>query len=344
MKAILASIAVLVLPVAAIAQPDLASLRLNEVYASHAGTDNLEMIELIGTPGASLDRYVVCIIEGQGAGAGTLDRAWDLTGNVMPNDGFFLLGNTAEPAKDFDIGLDNIIENGTETFYVVEAPDAFAVASILGLIGTNVDGNADLITDLTQFAIIRDVVAMWDGDTNDFMYDNAYIVGPDNVFFPAGIYRNGDYPNAWCDRGYLDFDPVINVGQPRTPGAPNGGCYFEVGPGCASLGGLTPNLAFSGTSLPGSNISLQFSNVTPPNAALLFVGFTEVALNLNLNCLLYVGPPTTTLVFALPAAAFSIPATIPASTPPVTVFVQLITQDVPGGPGLTSNGMGMQVQ
>lgn len=344
MRAILASIAILALPVAAIAQPDVASLRLNEVYASHAGTDNLEMIELVGTAGASLDRYVVCVIEGQGANAGTLDQAWDLTGNVMPADGFFVLGDTAEPNKDFDLGSDNNIENGTETIYVVEAPDAASVTAILGLKGTNIDGDFDLITDLTQFSVIRDVVAMFDGDTNDFTYDNAPVIGPDDVFFPAGIFRNGDYPNPWCDRGFLDFDPAANTSQPRTPGSANGGCYFEVGPGCADINGRTPNLAFTGPSLPGSNITLEFSDVTPPNPAILFVGFSETAVNLNPSCTLFVGPPTSSLVFALPAPAFSLPATIPAGTPPITVYVQLVAQDGPGGPGIVSNGMGMSIQ
>jgi hypothetical protein len=55
-------------------------VHLNEIYASHSGTDTLEFIELVGPPGSSLTGYLVLIVEGEGAAAGTLDRAWDLTG------------------------------------------------------------------------------------------------------------------------------------------------------------------------------------------------------------------------------------------------------------------------
>ena len=89
---------------------------LNEIYASHAGTDDQEMIELIGTPGMSLDGYAVAIVEGQDPSDGILDGLWDLSGYAMPGDGYFVLGNTAVTTLDLDIGADNIIENGTETF------------------------------------------------------------------------------------------------------------------------------------------------------------------------------------------------------------------------------------
>lgn len=347
MRAVLATtLAVSLLPSLAYSQADPAMLRLNEVYASHAGTDDMEMIELIGIPNTPLTNYMVAIVEGDGGGAGTLDRAWDLSSFVMPADGYFVLANTAETMKDLDIGLDNIIENGTETVYVLQAGDANAVASILGLVGTNVDGDADLVTDLVNFALIRDHIGIVDSGfgTGDMVYDNAPVAGPDGSFLPAGIFRNGDYPNPWCDIGYLDFDDVANSFQPRTPHGKNGGCYYPVGPGCADSNGRVPTLNFSGESLPGANISLDFSDVTPPNPALLFVGFSPLSVNLNANCLFYVGAPSVSIAFGIPAPAFSIPASLPAGSTGLKVYVQLVAQDGPGGPGITSNGMLMSIQ
>ena len=36
----------------------------NEAYASMSSTDNYEYIELVGTPGASLDNYFVVVMDG----------------------------------------------------------------------------------------------------------------------------------------------------------------------------------------------------------------------------------------------------------------------------------------
>ena len=62
----------------------------------------------------------------------------------------------------------------------------------------------------------------------DNAYDGAQLLGPaqfspTGFFFPPGIFRGGDAPNPWC-AAFLDFDPDVNLAEPRTPGAPNGLC------------------------------------------------------------------------------------------------------------------------
>jgi len=52
-----------------------AQVHFNELYVDHTSTDDQEFIELIGTPLMSLDYHLVCVVEGEGSGAGTLDRA-----------------------------------------------------------------------------------------------------------------------------------------------------------------------------------------------------------------------------------------------------------------------------
>ena len=109
-------------------------LHLNEIYASHQFSDDREFIELIGTPGMSLDGYMVLMIDGESPVTdGLLDRAWDLSGLTVPQDGFFVLGDTITANVDFVMATDNILENGTETFYLVQTADPAYFTNNLGV-------------------------------------------------------------------------------------------------------------------------------------------------------------------------------------------------------------------
>lgn len=196
------------------------SVYLNEIYASHVGTDTLEFIELIGAPATPLSNLMVLVVEGDGTGAGVLDRAWDLTGSSIPADGFFVLGDTAVPTLDFDIGASDRIENGTETFYLINATTP---ASVVALVGTNVKIAAG-VTSIPTLGTILDVVGMVDGGypNTDEIFDGATPVGPDGTFFPPGIYRDADYPRGWSTSQLeFDLDTVLDPYAPRTPGSLN---------------------------------------------------------------------------------------------------------------------------
>ena len=195
------------------------SQSLNELYVSMTGTDDQEFVEIKGTGGASLDGMMLLVIEGESTSAfGTLDRAIDLTGNTIPLDGYFVVGNTAVTNLDLDAGASNVFENGTETFYLISTTD---VAAVTALLGTNVDADLDLVTDIANMSTVTilDLVAMTEGGT-DVTYDGAQTVGPDGTFLPAGIFRGEDAPNGWCLDTFLDF----NLGADRTPGAMNISC------------------------------------------------------------------------------------------------------------------------
>ncbi len=199
------------------------SVRLNEIYASHSGTDDREFIELIGS--GSLDNLAIVVVEGDAPAAGTVDRVWDLTGNTMPADGYFVLGDDAVPNLDLSVGASNTLENGTETIYLLDVTD---LAGLSALVGTDLDADDDGVYDsvaITDFGTILDIVAMVDTGfgTGDQVYDGAPVRGPDGSFFPAGIYRFGDYPNDWAN-DFLNFDDsTIGSTAPDrpTPGLPN---------------------------------------------------------------------------------------------------------------------------
>lgn len=230
-------------------------LQINEVYASHGGTDDREYVEITGPAGFNLDDCMILIVEGQGAGQGTLDRAWDLSGFVMPSDGYFVVGDDLVANLDLSVGATNTIENGTETIYLILAND---VPTVTALLGTNV-ATGPGTTSIPTLGIIRDVVALTDEAdivaAGDDVYDGATLVGPDGSFFPAGIYRGVDAPNGWCMGQFLDFDPDANANQPRTPGTQNVNCDAETNTYCVaqvnSLG-CTPTIAGTGTASAGA--------------------------------------------------------------------------------------------
>jgi hypothetical protein len=257
-----------------------AQIRLNEIYASHSGTDLQEFIELKGPGGASLDNYVVCIVEGEGplTQQGTLDRVWDLTGLSIPTDGYFVLGVSGVAARDFTIvgsgssGASDAIENGTETFYLIDAGSNANVLAIQALLGTDVDSDNDGITTLPTLGTIVDIVGLADGGITsavppETIFDGATVTGPDSNFLPAGIFRGLDAPNPWCPE-FLDFNEATNLLQPRTPGAVNSVC-----PSAATI----TNYCTAGTTTNGCNATMSALG-TPSVAATsgFAVGATSV--------------------------------------------------------------------
>src|SRR5262245_8260330 len=67
---------------------------INEVLASHVGTDNTEYLEIFGAPLGSLNGLSLIVVESDVSGLGTIDRRIDFgTGNAIGANGFYLIGN-----------------------------------------------------------------------------------------------------------------------------------------------------------------------------------------------------------------------------------------------------------
>lgn len=99
--------------------------RLNEVVGSTSGID-VEFVELIGTPGASLDGLSLIVVESDtGPDFGTIDRRLDFTAaDVVGDNGFFLVG-TASVTGEYGVTPDQVvpdnwIENSSYTIALVE--------------------------------------------------------------------------------------------------------------------------------------------------------------------------------------------------------------------------------
>lgn len=176
---------------------------LNEVLASHSGTDNTEFIELFGTPGTSLAGLSVIVVESDAFAPGTIDRRFDFKAfhSLGPN-GFFLLGNCSGVPDIYGATPDasiftNYLENSSLTVALVET------ASLGG-------------DTVTGAEIVRDAVALTDGDVGDIFFFGAPVIGPDGSFFPAGARRlidgvDTDTPADWAISSFFlpgDNTPV----------------------------------------------------------------------------------------------------------------------------------------
>lgn len=152
---------------------------INEVLASHSGTDDTEYIELFGTPGLSLSGLSLIVVEGDVFGPGTIDRRFDFKPfqAIGPN-GFFLVGNCGGLPENYSVTPDasiftNYFENSSLTVALVET--------------SSISGGS-----VTGAEVVRDAVGLTDGDAGDTFYFDAPVIGPDGPFFPAGARRVTD--------------------------------------------------------------------------------------------------------------------------------------------------------
>jgi predicted extracellular nuclease len=154
---------------------------INEVLASHTGTDDTEYIELFGTPGQSLAGLSLIVVEGDAFDPGRVDRRFDFRPfHAIGPNGFFLVGNCAGLGANYGTTPDtsiftNYLENSSLTVALVETASAPSV-------GDQVSGSE----------VVRDSVALDDGDAGDTFYFGAPVIGPDGPFFPAGARRVAD--------------------------------------------------------------------------------------------------------------------------------------------------------
>ncbi|ACB53973.1 hypothetical protein cce_4625 [Crocosphaera subtropica ATCC 51142] len=152
---------------------------LNEIYASHTGTDDTEFIELFGIPQTSLDGLSLIVVEGDSGLEGTIDRRIDFDAtHVIGDNSFFLIGNPIGLGTNYGVTpdleiSDNFLENSSQTFALVETSS---------LSGTTVTGSEAVL----------DAVALRDGDIGDTFFFGTPVIGPDGSFFPAGARRVND--------------------------------------------------------------------------------------------------------------------------------------------------------
>ena len=121
-------------------------------------------------------------------------------------------------------------------------------------------------------------------------------------------------PNDTADTGAAVVNFAVNLGS---------GAVTNVGPGCAA-GGITPRLDVVGCVEPGQTIFLHLDDGAPFGTALLLLGAGDGAIPFFPGCSLNLAPlsPVFLPVLLDGNGSTSIPADLPNTLPPGSVFLQ----------------------
>jgi hypothetical protein len=257
---------------------------INEIRTGQPGPDLDEYFELEGPAGLSLDGVWYLVIgDDDGAvppeGNGTIEVAIDLSGLVMPEDGFLVVGEPTMTVgvPDFATSL-NFEDNDNVTHLLV--------VNFTGTVGQDLDTNDDGTLDLTPWGEIVSSVGLVavpnpDGIVGNFLYATT-LVGPDGPTAPAHSYLCADGPewafgpsdplagedtvgaaNPECGLGPVD--PVISEIRIDMPGGDNdeyfelkapagtpldGLTYLVIGDGAAGSGVIEAIVSLDGQSIP----------------------------------------------------------------------------------------------
>ena len=188
---------------------------LNEIRANQSGADTDEYVELIGTPGASLDGLAIVAI-GDGSGEspmGVVDEAVFLDGHAINADGFFVVGEPGMPLGTPDFEYELNFESSDQVSFML-------VADFTGAVGDDLDTNDDGTLDSTPWTAVADCVAFVGPDVaaGDLIYCTT-TVGPDGEYTPGGARKCPDSDGDWYDSGFFPEEFM------DTPGGPNN-CDF----------------------------------------------------------------------------------------------------------------------
>ncbi len=199
---------------------------LSEFRSDQAGSDNSEYFELMGNAGESLDGYSYLVIGDGTGGSGTIEAVIDLTGSVIPADGYFLAGEST-----FENGAGEVFEGITldlETNISFENSDNVTHVLVTGFTGANgddLDTDDDGTLDVTPWGTAVDslqvIETVGTGELNYDVDGDGESIGPDGTFVPAHGYR---------DTGGAFQAGVFNIGEGNeTPGTAPGAAVPEPG-------------------------------------------------------------------------------------------------------------------
>jgi hypothetical protein len=175
---------------------------INEVDADQPGADSTEFVELYGAAGTSLDGYVLVFFNGSDP-ANASYQSIDLTGNVIPASGFFVVGNVNVPNVNIVIN-DNSLQNGADAVVLYN--------------NTTIDlwpnGSEPSITNAV------DAVVYGTADSEDIELMTIFASGQTQLDEGAA---NNTNSLSRLPNGGAAFLLSLFIAQAPTPGASNGG-------------------------------------------------------------------------------------------------------------------------
>jgi len=165
-----------------------ASPLLNEVYVNSQASDvSHEFIEIISEPSTPLTDVWLVVVEGEGADAGVINQAQELSSIVSGDNGLTLLGpdfSTSNPWADevhsdttlADLAFDGF-GNGSQTILLVEGFNA--------QVGDDIDTNNDGVFNSLTWGTTLDSIALANSD------DWPNEPSPDRVYSAASLEQDG---------------------------------------------------------------------------------------------------------------------------------------------------------
>lgn len=187
------------------------TVTINEIRIDQPSSDVDEYFELAGPAGTALDGLTYLVIGDGTGGSGVIEAVVDLSGSVIPSDGFFVVAESTFTLGSADLVTSLNFENSDNVTHLLVAGFTGANGDDLD---TNDDGTLDVIpwtTELDRIALVEEANPP---SSTEFHYGPPQI-GPDGSFVPGHVFRCPDGTGDWTIGA---FSPV---GTNDTPGAAN---------------------------------------------------------------------------------------------------------------------------
>ncbi|MEM1057404.1 MAG: CHRD domain-containing protein [Bacteroidota bacterium] len=162
------------------------TITLNEVRSDQPSTDVDEYVELAGPAGASLNGYSFVVIGDGSAGIGVIEEIIDLSGQTIPDDGYFLFGELTLATPDLEVNVN--LENGDGVTYLL-------VEGVPGTEGDDLDTDDDGVLDITPWNTVADAIGAAGADPADAIYGTQLgfeDLGLDGSSRADHLFRNRD--------------------------------------------------------------------------------------------------------------------------------------------------------
>jgi hypothetical protein len=183
------------------------SVLINEIDADQPGSDSTEFVELYGPAGTSLDGYVLVFFNG-GDAMNASYQSVDLMGMVIPNSGFFVVGNANVSNVNVTIP-NNTIQNGADAVVLYN--------------NTTIDEWPNGTLPVLTGAI--DAIVYGTADAEDLELMAIFAQG--QIQLDEGAANNANSLSRYPDGGNA-FTLNAFVPQGPTPGATNGGSTVHI--------------------------------------------------------------------------------------------------------------------
>jgi endonuclease/exonuclease/phosphatase family metal-dependent hydrolase len=300
-----------------------ADVLINEVDADQTSTDDAEFIELYAPDGAtSLQDHFLVLYNG----SNDLEYlTFDLDGQSVPADGFFVVGpSTASvPNTDHSPGnfpATNAIQNGADAVALYHDPSGTLAAS--SFLGTTVGSPP-------AAAVLVDALVYDTSDSDDAGLLGALTPGQPQVNENDNALKDIE-SNSRVPDGGLALITTTYAAQEPTPGTSNlplTSPWSDLG--CA-LAGVTgdPLLTGTGTLLPNSSNSVDLTNAAPSALCAIFLSDTETPVGFKGGTLKPIPILLDIVLVTDPTGGVALPFTWPATgANPATLILQYAIQD-----------------